>query len=163
MWVTPKRRWVIWKAFICINHKSYLAYVSGQVGIQGDMKLNFDLSILHLSRTAKQKFWFLYLGNCLATCVDFLVWSRVFIVFQGGWGGEGFLLWCYTSCLPTCLHACSVAQFCPTLCDAIDCSPPSSSVHGNFQARILEWDAISSSRGPSQHDKQKVKYIERKC
>ena len=43
-----------------------------------------------------------------------------------------------------------VAQSCPTLCDPVDCSPPSSSVHGTLQARILEWLAISSSRGSSQ-------------
>ena len=41
------------------------------------------------------------------------------------------------------------AQPCLTLCDPMDCSPPSSSVHGIFQARILEWVAISSSRGSS--------------
>ena len=40
-------------------------------------------------------------------------------------------------------------QSCPTLCDLIDCSPPGSSVHGIFQARILEWVAISSSMGCS--------------
>ena len=34
-----------------------------------------------------------------------------------------------------------VAQLCPTLCDPMDCSPPGSSVHGIFQARILEWGA----------------------
>ena len=33
-----------------------------------------------------------------------------------------------------------------TLCDPIDCSPPGSSVHGIFQARILEWVTISYSR-----------------
>ena len=43
-----------------------------------------------------------------------------------------------------------VAQSCLTLCDPIDCNPPGSSVHGIFQARILEWGAISSSRGSSQ-------------
>ena len=43
-----------------------------------------------------------------------------------------------------------VAQSCPTLCDPMDCSPPGSSVHGVFQARILEWVAISFSRGSSQ-------------
>jgi len=32
-----------------------------------------------------------------------------------------------------------VAQSCPTLCNPMDCSPPGSSVHGIFQARILEW------------------------
>ena len=43
-----------------------------------------------------------------------------------------------------------VAQLCPTLCDPADCSPPGSSVHGFLQARILEWVAISFSRGSSQ-------------
>ena len=42
-------------------------------------------------------------------------------------------------------------QLCPTLCDPIDCSPPGSSVHGLFQARISEWVAISFSRGSSQY------------
>ena len=35
-----------------------------------------------------------------------------------------------------------VAQLCPTLSDPMDCSPPGSSVHGIFQARVLEWGAI---------------------
>ena len=35
-----------------------------------------------------------------------------------------------------------VAQSCPTLCDPMDCSLPGSSVHGIFQARVLEWVAI---------------------
>ena len=42
-----------------------------------------------------------------------------------------------------------VAQSCPTLCDPMDCSPSGSSVHGIFQARVLEWVAISISRGSS--------------
>ena len=41
-------------------------------------------------------------------------------------------------------------QLCPTLCDPIDCRPPGSSVHGILQTRIVEWVAISSSRGSSQ-------------
>ena len=36
---------------------------------------------------------------------------------------------------------------CPNLCDPVDCSPPGSSAHRIFQARILEWFAISYSRG----------------
>ena len=40
-------------------------------------------------------------------------------------------------------------QSCPALCDSLDCSPPGSSVHGIFQARILEWVAMPSSRGSS--------------
>ena len=43
-----------------------------------------------------------------------------------------------------------VAQSCPTLCNPIDCSPPVSSVHWIFQARILEWVALSYSRQSSQ-------------
>ena len=43
-----------------------------------------------------------------------------------------------------------VIQSCPTLCDPRDYSPPSFSVHGILQARILEWDAIPFSSGSSQ-------------
>ena len=42
------------------------------------------------------------------------------------------------------------AQLCLTLCSPMDCSLLGSSVHGIFQIRILEWVAISFSRGPSQ-------------
>ena len=42
-----------------------------------------------------------------------------------------------------------VTQSCPTLCDPMDYSPPGSSVHGDLQARMLEWIAISYSRGSS--------------
>ena len=38
-----------------------------------------------------------------------------------------------------------VAQSCPALSDPMDCSPPGSSVHGTFQARVLEWGAIAFS------------------
>ena len=38
-----------------------------------------------------------------------------------------------------------VAQSCPTLSDAMDCSLPGSSIHGIFQARVLEWGAIAFS------------------
>ena len=36
-------------------------------------------------------------------------------------------------------------QSCPTLCNPMDCSLPGSSVHGIFQARVLEWVAIAFS------------------
>ena len=42
-----------------------------------------------------------------------------------------------------------VSQLCPTLCDPMDCSLPSSSVHGILQARILEWVTIPFSRRPN--------------
>ena len=44
-----------------------------------------------------------------------------------------------------------VSQSCPTLCNPMDCGIPGSSVHGIFQARILEWVVISFSRRSSQH------------
>ena len=44
---------------------------------------------------------------------------------------------------------CSITQLCPTLCNLMDCSPPGFSVHGIFQARILEWVAISFYKGSS--------------
>ena len=46
-------------------------------------------------------------------------------------------------------HQSEVTQSCLTLCDPVDCSLPSSSVRGILQARILEWVAISFSRGSS--------------
>ena len=48
------------------------------------------------------------------------------------------------------MHACLSAQSCLTLCNPMDRSPPGSSVHGIFQARIWYWVAISFSRGSSQ-------------
>ena len=47
------------------------------------------------------------------------------------------------------LCTCKLLQLCLTLCDPMDCSPPGSSVHGILQARMLEWVAISSSKGSS--------------
>ena len=55
------------------------------------------------------------------------------------WAERGFLK----------LGVSDVAQSCPTLCDPMDCSLSHSSVHGIFQARVLEWIAISFSRGSS--------------
>ena len=46
---------------------------------------------------------------------------------------------------------CLAVQSFPTLCDPMDCSLPGSSVHGILQASILEWVAMPSSRGSSQH------------
>ena len=81
--------------------------------------------------------------------------------FRGFWCSTEVSLWkmilqsLLGSCLPrsapllVCVHVCSVALSCPTLCDPMDYSPPGSSVHGIFQARTLEWIAVSFSRGSS--------------
>ena len=59
------------------------------------------------------------------------------------------------------MYVCVLApQSCLTLCDPTDCSRPGSSVHGILQARILEWVAISFSRGSSQpKDRTEVSHI----
>ena len=49
---------------------------------------------------------------------------------------------------PVCMHA-MLLQSCLTLCNPVDCSLPSSFVYGVLEAGILEWDAVSSSRGSS--------------
>ena len=63
-------------------------------------------------------------------------------------------LCCYYQNMFICLMlylsiCCLVAQSCPTLCNPMDCSLPGFSVHGIFQARVLEWVAISFSMGSS--------------
>ena len=61
--------------------------------------------------------------------------------------GYGGALTFHSCC---CLGAKLVLKSCPTLCHPMDCSPQGSTVHGIFQARILEWVAISFSRGSPQ-------------
>ena len=57
-----------------------------------------------------------------------------------------------------------MTQSCLTLHDPIDCSPPGSSVHGIIQRRILEWTAISFSRGSCPpRDRTQVSLIADRC
>ena len=65
---------------------------------------------------------------------------------QEHWSGLQFLLQCRKVKSES-----EVAQSCPTLRDPMDCSLPGSSVHGIFQARVLEWGAIAFSRPWSRH------------
>ena len=56
------------------------------------------------------------------------------------------------------------AQSCPALCNPMECNPVGSSVHGILQERILEWIAISFSRGSSQpRDWTQVSWIAGRC
>ena len=65
---------------------------------------------------------------------------------RGGWGWrEQRPGWAFKDILRVCL----VTQWCPTLCDPMDCSPPASSFHGIFQVRIQESVVMSFSRGSS--------------
>ena len=75
--------------------------------------------------------------------------------------GKRWRMWCFDGSI--CLKWSEVAQLCPTLCDPMDCSLPGSSVHGLFQARVLEGAAISFSRGCSQpRDQTQVSCIANK-
>ena len=60
---------------------------------------------------------------------------------------EILLKLCFPALSPS--YSCVITQLCPTLRDPMDCSLPRSSLHGIFQAGILEWVAISSSRASS--------------
>ena len=62
-------------------------------------------------------------------------------------GFLNYVQFCFHNCGLCSAVLCLVAQSCPALCNPMDCSLPGSSAHGIFQARILEWAAISSSRG----------------
>ena len=81
---------------------------------------------------------------------------------SGGGGGRGIHS-VFTELSATTIQEDSeseVAQSCPNLCDPMDCNLPSSSVHGIFQAIVLEWIAISFSRGSSRpRDQTRVSHI----
>ena len=58
------------------------------------------------------------------------------------------------------VHACQITSVVFNSVEPMDCSPPSSSVHGILQAKLLGWVAISSSRGSSQpRDQTRVSYV----
>ena len=85
--------------------------------------------------------------SCVAYLVSGYIFQRFFanILY--------FFSLCWTFTVLTSLwkkeSESEVSQSCPTLCDPMDCSLSGSSIHGIFQARVLEWIAISFSRGPS--------------
>ena len=58
---------------------------------------------------------------------------------------------------PAAAAAAKSLQSCPTLCDPMDCSLPGSSIHGIFQARILEWVAIVFSERTKPREYQIVR------
>ena len=64
-------------------------------------------------------------------------------------------------CLLSTMFVCAQSlQSCLTLCEPMDYSPPGSSVHGILQTQILEWVAMSSSRGSSQpRDQTRISYV----
>ena len=80
------------------------------------------------------------------------------VLVTSGCRGTSFHL--PTNSMSVCV--CVYSQSCQTLCNLRDYSPPGSSVHGIFQAIILEWAAISFPRGSSQpRDRTNVSCIDR--
>ena len=86
-------------------------------------------------------------------------WERQGIRFPSIASGKNAVLWAPLRLLTSrsiTINLCpfesksEVTQSCPTLCDPKDYSLPGSSVHGIFQARVLEWVATAFSRGSSQ-------------
>ena len=56
---------------------------------------------------------------------------------------------------PPPMHESKITQSCPTLNDPMNCSPPGSTIHGIFQARVLKWGAIAfSERKASRTNKE---------
>ena len=78
----------------------------------------------------------------LRSTVLMFLWGLRFVDIRKGWK--------VFPCLPLICGINSVCLLSLTLCNPMNCSPPGSSAHGILQAKILEWVAISSSRGSSQ-------------
>ena len=79
---------------------------------------------------------------------------KITLEVQFPWFSEGVIVFQYM------LAESEVNQSCPTLCTPVDCSLLGCSVHGILQARVLEWIAISFSRGSSRpRDRTWVSHI----
>ena len=75
--------------------------------------------------------------------------SKFYFYFPQSWVNPGLELWLNTSNTSKIWHHCMWVLSCVWLFETLDCSPPGSSVHGILHARILQWVAISYSRGSS--------------
>ena len=101
--------------------------------------------VKHLLRTPKN-YW-VYKNPC----PNLTKWSwRTYLVFYWLLGVLCFFFFFFFWSTGRFESESEIAQSPPTLCNLMACSPPVSSVHGILQARILEWVAISFSRGSSQ-------------
>ena len=117
-------------------------------------KINFIKPIysklkIHLKLERK---WFFLIRKEIVSTLKHIWWS-----LKKTWGSPIVLnndLKCYSACM--LIFASIVSDFSNTM----DCSPLGSSVLGILQARILEWIAMSSSRGSSQHrDQTCISYV----
>ena len=70
------------------------------------------------------------------------------------WTLVGKVMFLLFNMLSAAAAAAKSLQSCPTLCDPMDCSPPGFSIHGIFQARVLEWGAIAFSEIQCTHGRR---------
>ena len=83
------------------------------------------------------------LQSCLTLCDPIDVWQPTRLPCPWDSPGKNTGVGCHflLQCMKVKRES-EVAQSCPTLSDPMDCSLPGSSIHGIFQARVLEWGAI---------------------
>ena len=107
------------------------------------------LQLVH-QRERESSIWFVVFFIMPQEEADFFKSRRIWVQFLFFLPSLSFhiLLVLILCCMDTVLLAKSL-QSCLTLCDPVDNSPPSSSVHGILQARILEWVVTLFSRGSS--------------
>ena len=98
------------------------------------------ISIKSLSNTRSQDFLVCFNLEVVGSCILYLPVIHFVANFCKRYLMSGVIL--------LCMHV-KLLQSCSTLCDTMDHNLPGSSVHGILQARILNWVAISSSRGSS--------------
>ena len=107
--------------------------------MRGNISIN--LQIMSLAAAAAKS-----LQSCLTLCDPIDVWQPTRLPRPWDSPGKNTRVGCHF--LLQCMKVKSeseVAQSCPTLSDPMDCSLPGSSIHGIFQARVLEWGAIAFS------------------
>ena len=81
----------------------------------------------------------------LITTLSFIMsWQFAYYIILNWTLRHLFAIWS-TTWLSSAAAAAKSLQSCPTLRDPMDCSPPGSSIHGIFQARVLEWGATAFS------------------
>ena len=124
MWKPQKRRW-------CLEMRKKPKQNSNECS-QSASSISHPRPGYLLTRSKRSKTSYLFLARRLIR----LFHRRTYVSFQT------------CGCIYVCVFV-WVAQLYPTLCDPIDHSPPGSSVHRILQARMLEWVAMSSSRGSS--------------
>ena len=148
----------LFSPFICSFDRvdTYELFHSNQLG----WVLQWCILLVYFQTTL---FWFLYpktkcislsfsVENPQFLSLSILLLDKLFFPYLVSDVGVPFpFSYVYPECPLWCLVTIEVTQSCLTLCDPMDSNLPGSSVHGIFQTRILEWVAISFSRGSSQH------------